>query len=489
MIDLFNKKKVAALQNLEKEFEQYREETGKQIQNLQIDILTTVQNGLKPQPKYEWNQYQLYESATEQIHGMYNGTEPWGISIGTLIDLRAAFIGGHGLEIDQVIPDTDREKAFVEEFLRFNNLNSAGFLRLLQDFQKEAKYLGVLIPDKKHEWTWMDGEKEVKEIGMVRIKYHSWKEYGYTVTEKKNTVDVAESVTYRTTEDTESKDVVYLEPQFVYRRSRGSPNKINETISVFHRCLENVKALEKALFDWRTNDHLFAAPKPIVECETKEQAEAVKEQLTDNTEQGLNFATRRVFVVTGRFIYAVPAQTVDLDKEISRHIKMISFHTGIPEQFLGDSSGVRGKDLSENLMEGVDHAMEGDRQVSIDMFNEMIQKAMSLMNGEKTSYKEKAIELRIGKITAADWNRIVAIWMPSNEAGQISRETLLEQYPGLDVKQELERLEKEGEENKKKQDENRDPLIDEMLSIDRAEKIEENKFKREAENGDIKAKE
>lgn len=479
MIDLFGKKKIAAM---EAELQNLKEESARKIQNLQISFYTTSRNAAESQQeKYAWNRYLTYDLAVSEIHRMYNCQAPWGITIGGLIDLRSAFVGGHGIEIDQVLPDSGREKAFVEKFLEINGLNSAGFLKLLREPEKEGKCLLKLIHDPEFEWKWMDKKREVPESGIVKVQHLSWIEYGYNITGEVENNEVAEKAVYK---NIEKKDITLKAPEFVYRRWRGPSNKIDEATSVFQRVIDHVIGLEKAYFDQRLNNHLFAAPKPLIVCENKQQANEMNEILNENSE-GYNIASRRIMIIVGDFKYAQPPTNVDLQNEISTHRKAISFHTGIPEQFLGDSSGVRGKDLSENLMEGVDHAMEGDRQVAEGMLNELVRKAIIMVNGKTTALKEDAIKIRIGKITAADWNRIVAIWMPAATDNLVSHETFLEKIPGLDVEQELERLEKEGEEKKKKQEENRDPLIDEMLSIDRAEKIESNKND-EVKNADIR---
>jgi hypothetical protein len=479
MIDLFGKKKVAAL---ETRLQNFQEESARKIQNLQISFYTTTRNlAESQQEKYAWNRYQTYDLAINEIHRMYNCQAPWGITIGGLIDLRAAFIGGHGIEIDQEIPDSDREKAFVEKFLEVNGLNSAGFLKLLREPEKEGKCLLKIIHDPEYEWKWTNKKKEIPERGMAIIQHFSWIEYGYKVTAKKENNEVAEKAQYK---NSDKKDITIKEPEFVYRRWRGPSNKIDEATSIFQRVIEHIIGLEKAYFDQRLNNHLFAAPKPAIKCENKHQADEMNAILNKN-EGGFNLASRRVLVHVGEFKFVQPPTSADLQNEIGAHRKAISFLTGIPEQFLGDSSGVRGKDLSENLMEGVDHAMEGDRQIAEDMLNELIRKAIAMVNGKTTALRESAIKIRIGKITAADWNRIVAIWIPAATENLISHETFLEQVPGLDAEQEIDRLEKESEEKKKKQEENRDPLIDEMLSIDRAEKIEKN---REVNDADIRKK-
>jgi hypothetical protein len=476
MIDLFGKKKLAAM---ETKLQNFQEESAKKIQNLQISFFTTAQNRAESQQeKYAWNRYQTYPLAINEIHRMYNCQSPWGSTIGGLIDLRAAFVGGHGIEIDQEIQDSDREKAFVEKFLEVNGLNSAGFLKLLREPEKEGKCLLKLAHDPEYEWKWTDGKKEMPEKGMAIIQHLSWIEYGYNVTPKNENNEVAETAVYK---NSDKEPVTIKEPEFVYRRWRGPCNKINDATSVFQRVMEHVVGLEKAFFDQRLNNHLFAASKPWIKCENKQRADEMNALMEANPE-GFNIASRRIMLVVGDFGFAQPPTSVDLKNEIGAHRKAISFLTGIPEQFLGDSSSVRGKDLSENLMEGVDHAMEGDRQVAEDLLNELIRKTIAMVNGKTTALRENAIKIRIGKITAADWNRIVAIWIPSINDGLVSSETFLEQIPGLDVERELERLKKEGEEKKKKQEENRDPIIDEMLSIDRAEKIEK---KNEVKNADI----
>jgi len=446
-----------------------------EMQNL-IETLTIAQTALtKRDEKYGWNRFQTYESAIEEIHKMYNGEREWGTSIGSMINLRAAFIGGSGLEISQVIEDTDREKAFVEEFLKYNKLNSSGFLKLLQDIEKEGKCLLIIIPDYSYEWTWYEGDTERKETGMVRVMYQSWIESKYEITKKKDTDEVAETCKYK---NENQEDVILKENEFVYRRWQGPSNQIDKAVSVFQRVIEHVIGLEKAYFDQRTNNHLFAAPRLVAQFETSEQAQEF-ETYINKSGQGFNLKTRQILIIAGGELkYITPGTWVDLSREIADHRNAISFNTGIPVQFLGDPSAVRNKNVSENLMEGVNYSMEAGRQIAADMFNELIFKAFEMINGVNTPYNSKAIEVHIGEITAADWNRIIAFWFPAVESEKISQETFLEKIPGLDVELELERLEKEKEERKKNEPDV-DPLFEKIISSGRAESVEEQKLEEE----------
>jgi hypothetical protein len=241
--------------------------------------------------------------------------------------------------------------------------------------------------------------------------------------------------------------------------------------------------LEKAYADMRMNNHLFAAPKPIIECETDEQAKKIDAALNP-TGGGHNLKTRNILILGGgTFKYAVPAEKTDLQTEIEQHRYAISFNTGIPVQFLGDPAAVRNKNVSENLMEGINHHTETDRKIIEDLLNEAIEKAIDLKNGVLTPLKKKKIAVHIGEISDADWNRLVAFYLPAKEKEMISHRTFLEKIPDIDPEQELERLEEEEKEKEEKKEEERQTYFDKIMDPERADHIEENNFNKEASNG------
>lgn len=459
----------------------------KQIQNLQHEMQNLFEEvniirraALDREEKYSGNRYKTYASAVKQIHKMYNCQTNWGTSIGSIIGLRASFVGGSGIEIDGKAPNSKREIAFCKELLKFNNLDSGGFLKTIEEFEKEGKGLLRLKLRDNHAWTWMDGKEEKKETGMVIIKYIPWISSDYKIESDSDIDEKAIKATYK---NKDGKDVLIEEADFVYRRFRrnrgesgNSIDDINLTHSLFHRLIETILSLEKALSDLRLNNHLFAAPKPVIECENAQQAKEMNTILNPEG-KGFNLKTRQLLIINGKYRLVTPEEASDnaLVKEIEQCRYTISFTTGIPVQFLGDPAAVRNKNVSENLMEGVNHAMQADRKTNSDIIQELCEKSMELVNGTKTAFNPNAISARIGELTAADWQRLIDFWFPVSQDKAVSSETFLEQIPGLDVEKERERLAIEKEEQKGESLANQKDFFDNSIDSARAEKIEEAK--------------
>lgn len=465
----------------------------KQIQNLQHEMQNLFEEvniirktALDRQEKYTGNRYRTYNSAIKQIHKMYNCQTDWGVSIGSIIGLRASLIGGSGIEINESIPNSGREVAFCKELLKFNNLDSGGFLKTIEEFEKEGKGLLRLKLKNDYEWTWIDGKKEKKETGMVIVKYIPWISSDYKI---ESDPDVDEKAIKATYKNKDGKDVPIKEADFVYRRFRRNRGEsgsdignINLTHSLFHRLIEAIISLEKALSDSRLNNHLFAAPKPVIECENAQQAKEM-DTILNPSGKGFNLKTRQLLIINGQYRLVTPdKESVNaLVKEIEQCRYIISFTTGIPVQFLGDPAAVRNKNVSENLMEGVNHAMQADRKTNSDIIQEVCEKSMRLVNGTRTEYNPDAISARIGELTAADWQRLINFWFPVSQDKAVSGETFLEQIPGLDVEKEKERLAVEKKEQKEESLENQKDFFDNSINSARAEKIEEEKSGRKKE--------
>lgn len=473
MFGIVRKSEVKKLQiqnaELLEKIETQEETFSRELQNLQAVLTTIRQNAFDEDTKYSWNRFDTYDAAIAEIHSMYNCESTWGCSIGSMIDLRAGLVGGNGIEVDLVDRDAGREKALAAELLKYNGFDSGGFLTFLQDCEKEGKALKVLGVDPDYVWEWKDGESIRKEKGMVRLTYKSYNEFKYEI--------IPDPENPKKAKGAKINETVIPAEKMVYRKFRGDSSDINKAVSIWQRCVEHICSLEKAYFDSRLNNHLTAAPKPIIECDNEEQARKINQQLNASG-SGVNFKTRNILILGGGvFKYAVPAESANLENEIKEHRYAISFNTGIPVQFLGDPEAVKNKNVSENLMEGVSASVEIDRQIAEDIMNEALDKSIDLLNGVRTPYKKGAAKYKISDITAADWKRLIVFWMPAAEAGFVSRETLHEKTPGLDPALEKKRLDEEQAEKKEKDGAEQESFLNEMLSIDRAEKKEEDNKK------------
>lgn len=415
---------------------------------------------------YRYNDFLSDQEAIPAIHSMYDGEREWGITIGNIIDLRAAFVAGGGIEIDEVIPDSEREKAFADEFLKYNGIDKAGFVKLNIHFEKEGKGLMRLVLINDHEWTWTDSQDEEKpEQGMVQIQYFSFHEFNYEVFANK--IDREKAETVKMTID--DKPEILEEPKFVYRRTRGKPDDINHAVPVVWRCLHYIIAMEKSAVDMRKQNHLDGFPRPVVICETEEAAASAQERFD---KMGVNLKQEKILFVSGDMKYLQPAANENIEKENTESRNQISFTTGIPKQFLGDPRDIQGKSVSEYSLDQL-NSISIDRGTMASFITEMLEKAMAMVNGERTAYNPKSVKAHISQITQADWAKLKDFFLPSRESGFISQETFLEKIPELDVGQEIQRLEEEEKIKKEENEQNQKALLDFAVNNERAERVEE----------------
>ena len=87
---------------------------------------------------YKGNTYNSYSAAVTEIANKYVGTAKWGVAqTGTIIDTRAAFIIGEGLNLSKVSAEGDegkKELEWAEAFFEYNDIDQ----EIAQEFAKEA---------------------------------------------------------------------------------------------------------------------------------------------------------------------------------------------------------------------------------------------------------------------------------------------------------------------------------------------------------------
>jgi hypothetical protein len=308
---------------------------------------------------------------------------------------------------------------FIEAFMDYNDLAR----EMVQEFAKEAEIEGCFLAE-----LFWDEDAE-----MVSVRFRSRSQYNYTVQTDKRDYAYYVGVTW---EENGAKKSL-SEKEFVYARFGGRVHQPNLPYPKVGKCLTQIESLDKALRDWREINRLFAAPKPHIECTSKEEAEAMK--LAVNAAYK-NWKIKAVLCHTGKFSYLSPdIQGVDaIDKEITANAKMISGTTGVPVHFLGLPDLMSNRATAENLMELVSASTRKEREIWKGTYKQIIEKAMTIWNSRSgmTQLEPDALKVDIPYITEATWRRIVDVYLPLAMADKISDEALLMQVPGVDVEAE-----------------------------------------------------
>jgi hypothetical protein len=407
----------------------------KRIQNYNQTAYAFLKSDAENQEnKYQWNKYTEYGEAVDYIYSASMMQEKWATLTGPIIEIRSALIGGNGIDVTQLSDEGERELAFINEWLKYNNLNNGRDLTLIEESEKEGRCCLQLIWNKDYIWSWTnsDGE-EKKETGMVKVNFFPWYETKYTVVSDKLDKEKADKITW-------GKDKKLNSNEFSYRKFRGIINDLNTAVPKVWSALSDIDRFDEVEFDLWVINRLFASPVPVFSFQDSSDTRKAQESLVN-----YNWKVRKaVFLTNGTLSFVTPQNTQSVElliKELKTHIQIISAKTQVPVQFLGFTEDVKNKNVSENLMEGVNASVQKDRQIYEDCFSESAIKSMLMWNSEtsKTKLEPQRVTLKIGSITVADWNRLIKFFLPATEEGLISRETLWENTPGLDAKKEEQR--------------------------------------------------
>lgn len=427
------------------------------LERLQALIIDDVLTAAEEDNVYRSNAYPTYPSAVAEIIKKYNGVADWGVfQTGNIIDIRAAFIISEGVDLVEKEDDAEQEMEFAEAFLEYNKIDK----EVAQDFAKEAEIEGKILL--KLFW---EKEKENGKEGMVSVRFIPWNENKYKIDVAKEDYTDYIKATWRPS-GTDKEQM--LQPNaFVYAKFGGRISKPNEAAPKIMKCLTQIENLDKAIRDWREINRLFAAPTPHFECDTKEQAGYIMQQI----EQNPNFRIKKLLAHTGKFGFAGPdiKGMTSLEDEIVMNAKMISGATGVPVHFLGLPDLLSNRATAENLMQLVVAATSKERQIWKGVYSELLTKAMTIYNEKVLAQKTKKLDptkigVEIPLTMESEWLHFEKVWLPLWLGGKITDELALSKLPGCDAKAEMERQNsnKESESEKLKEE-------NEQLKIEKEE--------------------
>ena len=405
----------------------------KEVQELLVkDILSLKEVTMA----YKGNDYPEYKTAIQDIADKYNNKADWGCTqTGTIIDLRAAFILGEGVQIvhtTKTRAEAERELQWAADFLEYNDLDGEMAQEIAKEAEIEGKCAIRLFYDVE---PWKDWP------GMVSARFMSWLSLKYTIDVDPNDYFWYKKLHWDATATVQAGSVD--EPEFVYKKFGGRISEPNEAQPKIMKCLTIVDRLDKALRDLREIDHLFASPTPDFECDEAKQVDQILKYIEDT-----NWKIGKAIIHTGRFSLKGPEGTgvENLIREIELCVKMISGTTGIPIHFLGLLDLLKNRATGDNTRELVMAATVRERHIWLAVFNEMIDKAMLLFNAKVNAQmsKEKQLDpmrvkVDIPLITQEHFDRLEKVYIPAALGGIVSKEFVASQIPGVDMEAEAER--------------------------------------------------
>ena len=400
-MDVFNKKKVAEL--------------SAKVADMQnaIDILTATE---LRSTGYTGTRYKEPATATKELAKKYEGLADWGVQqVRNIIDLRAAFTIGSGITVTlkKGKEAKTRELEFIQDFIKYNDRDN----EMAQDFAKEAEIDGRVLC---HLSPSSDNQN-------IDLRFVSYTANDYTVTAAANDYNKYTSVKYKTS----GGEGTYSEEEFVYSKFSGRVHKVNEIMSKTAMVLTAIEDLDKALYDWRAINRLFASPTPYFECQSPEDAESMYSML-----KKIRWNIGKFLCGVGKFsLVSMPGEGVEsLEKEIITKSKIISGATGVPVHFMGFPELMSNRSTSTDLFELISASTSKERRIWAGTYDEIFSKALAMANKTmKKNFDTDAIKTEIPHVTAEKLKEIIDVWLPLFESSVIDHDTMLQKIPQVDA--------------------------------------------------------
>lgn len=443
----------ALLQELE-----HRDEERRQLYRAQFALALEISQ--LQQKRYVGNKYQDYATAVKEIEKKYNSEAEWGCLLtGNIIDLRAAFIIGNGIK---VLPrkgisheEAKEEIKFVEDFFEYNKLDMEGTV----EYAKEAEIDGKiaikidLVED-------ADFKNNEYKKGLVRARYISWVDKQYKVKTEENDYMTYKELAWQPKAN--AKGETLGAGQFVYNKFGGRISKPDQAQPKVMKCLTQIEDVDMAYRDWREINHIFASPVFDVLCDNRDAVNMAAQAMDD-----YRMNVKKAFIHTGStFDIKGPDMSgiESLKDEAVEKIKVISGTTGIPVHFLGLLDLLKNRATGDNTRELVIAGTEKERTIWKGTYKELIEKAMIMYNekSQRTALDPNKLKVDISVYTEAQWAHVEKVLIPIYLAGGLSLQTLLSNIPGIDVEDELSRV--EGDEKKKQEEDEKQAEMDALKS-------------------------
>ena len=396
---------------------------------------------------YGNNSYRDYARAVQAINSKYENAAAWGNGLAAnIIDFRAAVtvssgpqykpamnstiqqkdedgksVGNGSNPIANIEDNAQSEMDFCRDFFDVNNINHEA----PQELGREAEIEGVCAVELK----WDETKKQ------VIVKHYPWLTYKYIEVRSKENPKEIESIKWEAQTGIEAGEI--KGDNLICLRFSGRLSSKYPTTKVM-RCLTQIDYIDQAFRDWREINRMYAAPIPIFECDTDEEAENMR----DAIKAGLNFKIKKAWAVRGKFRYAGPEMSgIDsLEREIKRQACFVAGTTGYPLQFLLPDM-LSNRSTSENIMESALIHTASERAIWTGFYEELIKKAMMIYSTamSKTPLDPNKIAVSISLMTQEQWQRLTSFWLPAFKDDLVTREAVLPMIPDFNVREELDR--------------------------------------------------
>ena len=391
----------------------------------------------------ENNNYKSHDKQVEAIHLKYSNLAEYAChSVRTIVDFRAAATMSKSFNVS-IAPKYEREKIWLDEFIKYNNLHGSNYVKYGRLGEKEGKVVINLRPTK---------ESSGVKIKLVALPYRIYK---YDVVLNSN--GELDSIIY--TVNRQEFKIKADRISYVILTGTGTNEKNDYIITppVVAGILTHLDNADKAMVDLRQIGFLFASPTPFFKTASWNDAKIMKQIIQGTNQQNASAdpSDRRKFKVgkTGfagpldfSYVSASMQGAEMLLKEVTTNTQIVSGATGIPVFMLGfpDLIGA-GRATAAEMTDNINIATNTERTIWQESWLEIIKKSVALHNqfNADTLNPEAFEKVTIPVVSISHMLKTKDLFENAVINGIISKETYYEKLDDIDPVVEKERLQEE----------------------------------------------
>jgi len=380
-------------------------------------------------PSGDGNPYKTHGLQVSEILAEYHGETDIGSDlVKRIINISAALKVPNGLALDG--DETSAEYEYLTKFMEANQLNEGLCTELSKEGEKQGQVLTELL------WDSSDN--------MVKLSYIPWLPYQYKVRPiGLNNMTPPYEITWDAVADTQvgagslpNNRIAFVAFNMQFKTDdqlrlviEGSPTLGN----VLHR----INDIGADLVDWRQTNKLYAHPTPSLKTENAEEAETMQNLITTT-----GWTTGSMIISSGELKMVVPQNFHETMKEaIQTNLQFISGATGLSVGWLGFPDLMSNRAVSDSLGEPLEIVAANDITIWKSFYSQMFDNVITMRNENLSGgieLKPGIIKPKLKPMSDRIWQQLIRLYMPSVEAGAMSRETFWGMIPGFDIAKERE---------------------------------------------------
>lgn len=397
------------------------------------------------------NQFGEYNQLVREIEKRWRSEAQYGNAITRMIiNYRTGWIAGNGASIEG---KTQSESKWLQGFVKKNKLDNYNLSRYVRNGEIEGRAL-----------LYLDSEKTDEGYDIV-VKLIRWIKFQYSVNTDEMDDQKILNIAFK---DSKGETVTLAPDTFVYVNLDNSGTDINKPIPAINgSTLSYIINMDKSLADWRSFNHRFGNIPLHYEAQDASAAMAFKKAIEEKGSWKLGDT---VVAPVKAYFPAPPAQSKEsLESEIAQYARIISGDSGVPIHLMGWAREMSNRATAEELREMVTAHTAEPRDIWKESIIELSEKAIEMHNRLTGETKSSEVDVHLAQVSRDQIKELIDVWLPLNEADKISDETFMAKIPGVDVKQEQKRIQKQKEDGM----ENQARMITTMRALPQREEEDE----------------